>query len=53
MITLNPGLVYTFKVTARNTVGSSNYSSEVSILAAKQPDAPVNLLEVPGLTTAT
>jgi hypothetical protein len=32
--TLIPGVTYSFKVTARNTVGSSNYSSEISILAA-------------------
>ena len=38
--TLIPGVTYFFKVTARNTVGSSNYSSVISILAAQIPDAP-------------
>jgi hypothetical protein len=51
-IVLNPGLVYKFKVTARNSVGSSLYSEEIEILAAKEPNAPLNLLEIPGLTTA-
>jgi hypothetical protein len=51
-VTLNPGVLYTFKVTARNTVGDSLFSQEIVILAAKEPDAPVNLVEVPGLTTA-
>ena len=36
--TLTPSVTYSFKVTARNTVGSSNYSSEISILAAQIPD---------------
>jgi hypothetical protein len=39
-------------VTARNTVGSSLYSEEISILAAKVPDAPINLVNVPAVTTA-
>ena len=39
-------------MTARNTVGDSNMSEIITILAAKQPDAPLNLAEVPGLTTA-
>jgi hypothetical protein len=46
------GLTYTFKVTSRNTVGSSLDSQTISILAAKQPDAPLNLQNVPGLTSA-
>lgn len=28
-ITLNPGVTYSFKVTARNTVGDSLYSAEI------------------------
>lgn len=51
-ISLTPGLFYKFKVTARNTVGSSLYSEEISILAAKVPDAPINLVNVPAVTTA-
>jgi len=39
-------------VTARNEVGSSVYSEEISILAAKVPDAPINLADVPLVTTA-
>ena len=39
-------------MTARNTVGDSNMSEIITILAAKQPDAPLNLVNVPGLTTA-
>ena len=38
--TLIPGVTYSFKVTARNTVGSSDYSSIIAILAAQIPDAP-------------
>lgn len=49
---LTPGETYTFKVTARNTVGDSLYSQELSILAAKLPDAPINLSNVPGITTS-
>lgn len=48
---LTPGETYTFKVTARNTVGDSLYSETVSILAAKLPDAPINLANESGITT--
>jgi hypothetical protein len=41
-----------FKVQARNSVGLSNESAELSVLAAKLPDAPVTLVDVPGTTTA-
>lgn len=51
-ISLTPGLFYKFKVTARNPVGFSLESDEISILAAKIPDAPVNLQSVPAVTTA-
>ena len=51
-VTLTPGVTYKFKVTARNTVGSSLYSAETLILAAKLPDAPLNLANVPGITSA-
>jgi hypothetical protein len=51
-VTLSPGTTYKFKVTARNSVGSSLESGEVVILAAKTPDAPLNLLNVPAITTA-
>lgn len=38
-------------MTSRNTVGDSDLSNVIAILAAKLPDAPLNLVEVPGLTT--
>ena len=49
---ITAGLVYNFKVTSRNTVGSSLDSETITILAAKIPDAPINLVNVPGLTTS-
>lgn len=42
-----------FKVQAVNSVGSSSDSAELSVLAAKLPDAPVSLANVPAQTTAT
>ena len=42
-VSLTPGVTYSFKVTARNTVGSSSESEILSVLAAKLPDAPINL----------
>ena len=51
-VTLTAGTTYKFKVTARNEVGSSLDSEVVEILAAKLPDAPINLANVPELTTA-
>ena len=51
-VTLTPGTTYKFKVTARNEVGSSLDSEVVEILAAKLPDAPINLSNVPEETTA-
>ena len=32
--TLTPGVIYEFKLTARNSVGSSDYSAILSVLAA-------------------
>jgi hypothetical protein len=46
-ISITAGETYSFKVTARNTVGSSLESVPVSILAAKPPDSPTNLQNVP------
>ena len=40
-IDLLSGREYKFKVTARNSVGSSAFSLEVGILAAQEPDAPM------------
>lgn len=49
---LTPGTTYAFKVQARNAVGFSLDSQEVSILAAKIPEAPINLANNVAITTA-
>ena len=41
--TLTPNTVYKFKLESRNSYGFSTLSSEISIRAAKIPDAPQNL----------
>ena len=46
------GETYGFKVTARNAVGSSLDSEILLVLTAKLPDAPINLANVPVITTA-
>jgi hypothetical protein len=51
-VALTNDVNYSFKVTARNTVGSSLQSVSITILAARVSDAPVNLANVPALTTA-
>jgi len=50
-VILTPNTIYSFKVTARNSVGSSALSAAVSIRAAKIPDAPINIANVPAITT--
>ena len=50
-VELLAGVYYQFKVTARNTVGSSVDSPKISVIAAKIPDAPINLANVPEITT--
>jgi len=40
VIGLEVGKTYRFKISARNDLGSSDYSSPISILAAQQPDKP-------------
>jgi hypothetical protein len=45
------GKTYGFKVTARNSVGSSDFSAILLVLAAKLPDAPVSVINVPSITT--
>jgi len=52
-VTLTAGKTYVFKVRAVNSVGSSVDSATLSVLAAKHPDAPVSLANVPTQTTAT
>jgi len=51
-VTLTPGTTYKFRVTSRNEVGSSADSEILEVLAAKLPDAPVNLANLPSVTTA-
>ena len=52
-VALTAGTTYVFKVRAVNTVGSSVDSVTLSVLAAKHPDAPISLANVPQQTTAT
>ncbi len=49
--TVTPGTIYKFKVTARNSVGSSDQSEVVAILAAKVPDSPLTLQNNAAVTT--
>jgi hypothetical protein len=42
-VTLSAGTTYVFKVQAKNSVGFSSDSAELSVLAAKLPDTPVSL----------
>jgi hypothetical protein len=51
-VPLTPDSIYTFKVTAANSVGSSLMSDPVSIRAAELADAPIDLTNVPEITTA-
>jgi hypothetical protein len=51
LVTLTPGVTYSFKVTARNSVGSGVQSVALAVLAAKLPDAPLSLANVPAVTT--
>lgn len=44
--------IYTFKVMARNSVGYSPLSETISIRAARVPDVPLYLVNVPTITTA-
>lgn len=51
-VSLIPDLVYSFKITARNSVGDSLYSDVVAIRAARVPDVPLSLSNVPSVTSA-
>ena len=51
-VVLTAGVTYQFKVSARNSVGSGSYSEAISILAAKIPDAPLNLSDIASVTNA-
>ena len=44
--------IYSFKVKARNSVGFSLLSEEISIRAAEVPLGPINLVNVPLITSA-
>lgn len=45
-------MVYSFQVTARNSVGESLRSDTISIRAAEVPNAPVSMQNVADTTTA-
>ena len=51
-MTLVADKIYPFKVTARNSVGSSVQSISVLIRATKVPDAPINLENDPSISNA-
>lgn len=42
-VSLTSGTTYSFKITARNSVGNSVESAVLAVLAAKVPDAPTAL----------
>jgi hypothetical protein len=46
---LTPAVEYTFKVEARNAVGIGAQSLPITIRAARVPDAPVSLSDVPAI----
>ncbi len=48
---LTGGGTYKFKIEARNTVGYSLYSSEISVLCSRVPDAPVGLADKTSITS--
>jgi hypothetical protein len=52
-VLLTPDTIYTFKVTATNTVGESLLSDPISIRAAEVAEPPVNLEDIPASTTAS
>ena len=49
---LSAGVIYNFKVTARNAVGLGADSSEVSIIAATRPTSPQSLANNAAITAA-
>ena len=50
---LTPGVTYKLVVQARNLVSLSTYSEYVEVLAAQEPDAPLNMRNVPSVTSAS
>jgi titin len=51
-VPLTPDAIYTFKVAARNSVGLGAISNFVQIRAAEVPLKPIDLINVPEITTA-
>ena len=51
-MTLTADTIYSFKVSSRNSVGSSKQSELIKIRAARAPDAPTGLQNDPTITTA-
>jgi hypothetical protein len=51
-VELTPDVIYSFKIQARNAVGVGEQSLSISIRAARIPDAPVSLADVPEITSA-
>lgn len=43
-VTLVPGAIYKFTINARNSIGFSLGSSKLEIMAARIPDAPINVV---------
>jgi hypothetical protein len=50
-VTLTPGTLYSFAITATNSVGESMQSEVLQIYTASTPDAPINLANAPAVTT--
>jgi len=51
-VLLTNDLIYSFKISARNNVGSGAFSEPISIRAARVADKPTDLQNVASITTA-
>lgn len=51
-VPLISGVIYSFKTSSRNSVGSSVESEAISVLAARIPDQPAGLANDETITTA-
>ena len=47
-ISLTPGVTYSFKVASRNSVGYSEFSTTLAVLAAQLPDQPTTVATTAG-----
>ena len=47
-ISLTPGVTYSFKVASRNSVGYSDFSTTLAVLAAQLPDQPTTVATTAG-----